>query len=91
MNIKLRIELINKLRDFSGRLAILNKEIASIDVPGLMLVRQDLEGPKRRKKNIAYGQKHQQPLSSNRVTPPSGMGIHSDSPIVGPFYQECNT
>jgi hypothetical protein len=91
MNKKLRILIIEKLRDFSCRLAAINKEIASVNVSDLLLVREDLEGPhKKKRSHVAHGQKQNEPTSSNRITPPAGMGIHSDSPVVAPFYQELS-
>ena len=81
-----RLRLLEKLRDLCGQIAVLNKEIASAPVAGLELVRQDLAGGKP-KRETTYGQKHKQPTNSNKITPPAGMGICSDSPVIGSFYQ----
>jgi len=80
-----RLRLLEKLRDLCGQVAVINKEIASTPVAGLELVRQDLEGKKPH--HTVYGQKHKQPTNSNKITPPAGMGICSDSPNVAPYYQ----
>ncbi len=80
-----RLRLLEKLRDLCGKVAVVNKEIASTPVAGLELVRQDLEGKKPH--HTVYGQKHKSPTNSNKITPPAGMGICSDSPNVAPFYQ----
>ena len=80
-----RLKLIEKLRDLYGQVAVLSKEVSSAPVVGLELVREDLAG--RQEKPTVYGQKHKQPTNSNKITPPAGMGICSDSPNVGSFYQ----
>ena len=66
-------------------MAVLSKETSTVPVAGLELVREDLAGKK--KQDTVYGQKHKQPTNSNRITPPAGMGICSDSPNVAPYYQ----
>jgi len=80
-----RLKLIEKLRDLYGQIAVLSKEVSSAPVEGLDLVREDLAGEKNKSK--VYGQKHTQPVNSNKITPPAGMGICSDSPNVGSYYQ----
>jgi len=80
-----RLRLLEKLRDLCGQLSVLNKEVSAAPVAGLELVREDLEGGK--KKHTIHGQKHTQPTNANKITPPAGMGISSDSPNVASFYQ----
>jgi hypothetical protein len=91
MTHRAKVLILSELCKMSSRLQQINKEISSVDVPGAFLVREDLgiRLPKGKKhKDVAYGQKHQQPINSNRITPPAGMGVHSDSPVVAPFYQQ---
>jgi len=79
-----RLRLLEKLRDLCGQISVLSKEVSSTPVAGSELVREDLEG---KKKHITHGQKHHQPTNRNKITPPAGMGICSDSPNVAPLYQ----
>ena len=87
-----RIVLIDKLRDLNGLLLILQKEIMSTNVPGLMLTREDLgiRYPKKERKNAAHGQVHSSNRMPNRITEPAGTEIHNDndSGRVLPYYQE---
>ncbi len=80
-----RLKLIEKLRDLYGQIAVLSKDVSSVPVEGIGLVREDLTGGKAQP--TTHGQKHKQPTNSNKITPPAGMGICSDSPNVGSFYQ----
>jgi hypothetical protein len=79
-----RLRILEKLRDLSGCVARLSKEVQSVPVQGAELVREDLEG----RGQMIHGQRHRQPKNDNKITPPAGMGIHSNSPNVGPFYRE---
>jgi hypothetical protein len=91
MNSRARILILSELCKMSSRLQQINKEISSVDVPSAFLVREDLgiRLPKGKKhKDVAYGQRHKQPVNNNRITPPAGMGIHSDSGVAAPFYQQ---
>lgn len=85
MNIHSKLHLVEKLRDLSGRLHCLNKEISTASVPGLMLTREDL-GIRRNNKKLIHGQKHEQPINTNHVTSPSGTGSSNDSHVPGSFY-----
>lgn len=80
-----RLRLLEKLRDLCGQLSVLSKETSATPVVGLELVREDLAGSKNR--HMAHGQKQKQPVNSNKITPPVGMGTCSDSPNVGSYYQ----
>ena len=84
-----KTEVLGKLRDISGVLQRLSKEITSTNVPGLSLVREDLgvRTPKKRKrKDVAYGQKHKEPIVRNKITLP-GKTV-SDVPNLGPNFPE---
>jgi hypothetical protein len=80
-----RLRLLEKLRDLCGQISVLSKETSSTPVAGLGLVREDLAG--RRNQHTVHGQKQKQPINSNKITPPTGMGTCSDSPNVGSYYQ----
>jgi len=86
MNIAKRQRLLDALKNFCGQLSVLNKEISQLPVQGIGLVREDLGV--RRNSHVAHGQKQKQPTMPNRITPPAGMGVHSDSPRVRDFYSE---
>lgn len=68
-----RTSVLNKLRDVAGKLQLVQKEIMSMNVPGLELTREDL-GVRRPKKNkdfrFEHGQKHYQPKLNNGITTP---------------------
>lgn len=82
-----KFEFIEQLRDYLGKLQTISKEITSMDVPGLLLVREDLgiRRPKKKNEDIVHGQKHQQNQMTNRVTQPDNE-IASDTPRVRPAY-----
>ena len=88
MTQQLRNKTIEKLQLLVKQLDRLNKEIASIPVQGCMLVREDLGSGRKKRGHMVHGQKQHEPVSGNRITPPAGMGIHSDSPVIAPFMQE---
>ncbi len=76
-----RTEILGTLRNVAGRLQVIQKEMMSMDVPGLHLTREDL-GIRRPKKNknesYIHGQKHYSPRINNKVTTPGdGQGQYS--------------
>jgi hypothetical protein len=87
-----RLHLIEKLRDLTGRLSCITKEVTTTDVPGILTVREDL-GIRTGKKHPGYlhGQKHAEPQIKNRVTAPSGAGMSSisNTPFTS-MYAEWN-
>lgn len=85
MSIYSKLDLVEKLRDLSGRLHCLNKEISTIPVSGVSLTREDL-GIRRNNKKTVHGQKHEQPINTNRITPPSGTGSGEAPSLPGSFY-----
>lgn len=82
-----KFELVEQLRNYLGKLQAIRKEITTMDVPGLLLTREDLgiRRPKKKEDNFAHGQKHRPYKVTTRVTKPDNE-IASDTPRVRPAY-----
>jgi len=83
----MNLHVAQKLRDVIGALQLFRKQISSVNVEGLSLVREDLEGPgaprqDKKRRSIVHGQKHEQPVTRTRVSMPSGMGDHPQSEVT---------
>ena len=87
---KKRSDVLDRLRDVAGKLQRVQKEIMSMDVPGLELTRQDL-GIRRKNKNnfrFEHGQKHYQPKINNKITTPGdGQGEYPLGTIPEILYR----
>ena len=87
---KKRQEILSTLRDVAGQIKIIQKEILSMDVPGLQLVRQDL-GIKRtnyKKQKPIHGQMQSQPRINNLITMPGdGQGEYPTGTIPEILYR----
>lgn len=80
-----KLEILHHLRNINGKMQFLGKQIMSMNVPGLELVREDLGVRSPKKKKTIHGQVQREPKMHNRITAPDG-DIKSDSPNLGPDY-----
>lgn len=80
-----KLEILHHLRDINGKMQFLGKQIMSMNVPGLALVREDLGvSQSSKKKKTVHGQVQREPKMHNRITAPGE--VKSDSPNLGPDY-----